>query len=123
YLYVFIYSTKYRKTILLTISFIIISLVYIIKKYTLELIILLDKIAILLADYNSYSISKLLWSIQIGMIDTSGRDELYEQAINMIKENDHFYPNGLGSFLNETGVTYPHNLFIEMYLTFGFVSI
>lgn len=122
YFYIFIYSTKYKKTVILTICSSVLTFIYLINVYTEEFLKVLDKIAMLLENYNSYSISKLLWSIQIGTIDTSGRDDLYSQAIMMIKEKDFFYPNGLGRFLNDTGVTYPHNLFLEIYLIFGFLS-
>lgn len=61
-----------------------------------------------------------------GLIDSSsGRNILYEQAIRLSKESAYF-PRGIGGFYVQdiTGYIfrYPHNLFLELLTTFGFMA-
>lgn len=72
---------------------------------------------------NSYSLFKLKFMIENKNTDiiTSGRDSLYDFAINTIKEN-HFLPVGFGYISAHTDFKYPHNIILEMLLDFGFAG-
>lgn len=53
-----------------------------------------------------------------GEVYTSGRDIIYGNAINLIKEKP-LVGHGIDSFENITGWVYPHNLLLEMMIEIG----
>lgn len=76
----------------------------------------------------SYSITKYIRTLQEGGIagvieQSSGRDVLYSQVIDIIK-NANFAPKGVNYFYYITGglYLYPHNLFLEILLDFGIIG-
>lgn len=70
-------------------------------------------------NYNSHSLNKLNLYINGGTIAvfSSGRDVIYQRAIEMIKQNFPF-GNGVGTFDTFNGV-YSHNIFLDMMLYWG----
>lgn len=74
--------------------------------------------------YFSYSLTKYTLTLQEGVSgvleQSSGRDDLYPEAISMITDSN-FMPHGIGYFPYATDYSYPypHNLFIEVMLDFG----
>lgn len=57
-----------------------------------------------------------------GGVYTSGRDIIYRNSIEMIKEKP-LFGHGLESFTVKTGTVYPHNLLLEMALETGLMGI
>lgn len=74
---------------------------------------------------NSYAINKIELSLNNGWIEeSSGRDELLDMSIDIIK-NSSYMPNGIGYFEYITDGTqpYPHNILLEICITFGIVGL
>lgn len=91
----------------------------------------LDRILIYLLEFTSnlgfysYSLNKIYSALtgNIG-IDTilSGRNSLFNEAVDIIIEND-FMPNGIGYYDAVTNNSYPHNFILELFIEFGFIAI
>lgn len=95
----------------------------------LSLFLNLEGIVIFLRDtlqgfgINSYILNKTVTAIQRGIVESSsGRDFLYEQAVDMIHSN-YFMPNGIGYYQFNTNFTYPHNIFLDILITFGIFGL
>lgn len=72
---------------------------------------------------NSYSLKKIIWSLESESLDTSGRDEIYLQGMELIREKLFLLPSGFGYFQHKTDFVFPHNIFIDMYVIFGVITI
>lgn len=86
--------------------------------------ILTKVILFILTNFNleSYSVRKILIMLDRGLASSSsGRDKLYKLALQMGEEN-FLLGNGIGTYREIRG-TYPHNLFLEIYVQFGIVGI
>lgn len=62
-----------------------------------------------------------------GLINSSsGRDSLYDTALDIIR-NSYGFPNGISGFnvVGDNGIVfyYPHNIFLELFIVFGIFSI
>lgn len=53
---------------------------------------------------------------------SSGREDLYINSINLIKEN-YLMPKGVGYYQYVTGGNYPHNVILDLLITFGIITI
>jgi O-Antigen ligase len=72
---------------------------------------------------NSYLIDKIIFMFNNGLSEaSSGRDVLYTYSLDIIKES-FLLPRGIGYFQNVTGSIYPHNLFLELVITFGILAL
>lgn len=70
----------------------------------------------------SYSISKYLMAIDKGLIESaSGRNNLVNLSVDIIKNNT-FKIHGLKYFTYITGEIYPHNLILDLSITFGLLG-
>ena len=104
-------------SIFITILFLIIDL----KNIAIKIISLLNT---LLINHNiySYSINKFSLALVNGIASSSsGRDVLYSQAQDIIK--DGFIPRGIGYFQYKTSEIYPHNFFLDLFIVFGFLGL
>lgn len=72
---------------------------------------------------NSYSFRKMtaLFDNNIGSF-VSGRDNIYFETINLIYDSN-LMPKGIGYYQYVTDRNYPHNVFLDMTITFGFLGI
>lgn len=72
----------------------------------------------------SYAIWKISIQLENGIsrLSTSGRNELYSEAFDLIKSAQ-FMPKGIGFYQSVTGHIYPHNFLLELLIIFGFLSI
>lgn len=72
---------------------------------------------------NSYILTKAIFAFRHGIEEsTSGRDSLYDQSLDIIKENN-FMPKGIGYYQYTTGIVYPHNIFIDISITYGIFGL
>lgn len=70
----------------------------------------------------SYSISKYIMAIDKGLIESaSGRNNLVNLSVDIIKNNP-FKVHGLKYFTYSTGEIYPHNLILDLSITFGLLG-
>lgn len=70
----------------------------------------------------SYSFSKFARAFNYGFVaSSSGRDVILSEAIDLIKLNN-YYPAPVGYFMEHTTWVYPHNIFIEVILNYGFLG-
>lgn len=71
----------------------------------------------------SYLINKIIYMFNNGLFESSsGRDIIYKYSIDIIKEKS-FLPTGVGYFEYATGYVYPHNVFLDLIITFGIISM
>lgn len=72
---------------------------------------------------NSYSFRKMtaLFDDNIGSF-VSGRDNIYFETIKLIYDSN-LMPKGIGYYQYVTDRSYPHNIFLDMTITFGFLGI
>ncbi len=72
---------------------------------------------------NSYSLNKFTSYFQHpdNVILYSGREEIWNKSLNMIKENI-FFGSGIGSFQSKFGF-YSHNIFLDLLLFFGLIGL
>jgi hypothetical protein len=66
-------------------------------------------------EYINFSVLGGTMSRELGTFGT--RIELWQTVIN---NTDIYFGNGVGSFVDVTGYSYPHNIFLEAYWIFGF---
>lgn len=72
---------------------------------------------------NSYPLTKAIMFLRSGLSGAaSGRDSLYGEALSLISLNN-YMPKGIGYYQNVTGVIYPHNVFLDVLITFGFFGL
>lgn len=72
---------------------------------------------------SSYSFAKLIQFKDLGFSQSSsGRNIIYEISINIIRESQ-FKPNGIGYFNYTTGLGYPHNIILDIAISFGIIGI
>lgn len=100
----------------------ILSISYILI-YNVEEILIYIQNELIKRGMYSYSITKFN-SMMTGSIDDLflGRTELYDAAINIVYSSN-FMPRGVGYFEYITGFVYPHNVLLELFITFGVLSI
>lgn len=67
-----------------------------------------------------YQINKLLSSPSISSYEYGGRIFIYSESIRLIKENP--LGIGLGSFSKVTPYSYPHNIFLEIFVELGIIG-
>lgn len=114
-------STNYKIIFKLTIiSFIGSYLIFHMEK-------ILDKIISILNYYNinSYAITKIVLTLQHGVInESSGRDKIVDICMD-IARNSGYMPNGIGYFTYVTNgkYIYPHNIILEILITFGIIGV
>lgn len=72
---------------------------------------------------DSYTLKKVIRDFETGNLDSSGRDEIYSISLDMIENKNYLYPNGFGYFRHVTGIVFPHNIILDMYIVFGVLSI
>lgn len=75
-------------------------------------------------DYNSYSLYKIIYQLENNNnldVVLSGRDHIWDNAIYLIDENP-IFGTGSSFFLANFG-TYPHNIILDILLSFGFVGL
>lgn len=103
------------------------SIIYII--FIAVLIIRLEDLVYWLREYlqsigiNSYFLTKAVFAFRSGISESlSGRDDITDQAINLITSNN-FMPNGIGYFQYVTGIVYPHNIILDILVSFGFFGL
>lgn len=102
--------------------FIIVISFFVIATKSKEILIWINGILEQFGIY-SYSISKFIMSFDKGIVQaSSGRDFLYIKSLDLIINNN-FMPNGVGYFQFITGEVYPHNIFLDLCITFGIFSI
>src|SRR5699024_740705 len=71
---------------------------------------------------STLTLKKTLIVIQEGFSEGStGRNILFEQAVDIIK--DGFIPRGIGYYKAFTDYDYPHNIFLDLFIIFGYLSI
>lgn len=116
------YKSKYKKSIfslgLLATTF---MLTIDIK---MLLINRLESIIVYLEEFNisTLSLRKITVVLKDGFSEGStGRDGIYDKAVDII--SDGFLPRGVGYFQEITNYVYPHNIFLDMLIIFGFFSI
>jgi|SRR5690625_705841 len=97
---------------------IIAFLIFNLKKIIYRIIDILENKNI--ASYTFKKLGALLDNNVQGFV--SGRDSIYSNSISMIYENN-LMPKGIGYYQYSTGEVYPHNIFLDIILTFGFVGI
>jgi hypothetical protein len=116
-------TAKYKSPLsLITFTSIYFSLIclLIIK---METILVFFQNVLLKMGITSYIFQKIEFMLRFGVSRaSSGRDDIYTQSINLIKDN-YLLPKGVGYFEFITGEVYPHNIFLEMFITFGFLGI
>ena len=70
----------------------------------------------------SYSITKYIMALDKGLIESSsGREVKFIAAVDIIKSNP-IKPHGIGYFTHVTGMIYPHNIFLDLWITFGIIG-
>ena len=92
-----------------------------------SILVLVEKLMLFMQSkgYNSYSLYKLQYTFSGGedlTKITSGRDYIYDYSLEIINQSS-FFPNGIGFFKGSTGYIYPHNLFLDLGIAFGFFMI
>ncbi|RKD23109.1 hypothetical protein BEP19_12860 [Ammoniphilus oxalaticus] len=121
---VLLYLKVKKHRILLIFSTIPLTFFYLISDIKLNLInfimyinnILLDN------DIKSYALIKLSNMFIHGLVESSsGRDGIFHQSFELIK--DGFLPRGVGYFQYVTGLVYPHNLLLDIFIVFGILGI
>lgn len=120
FIYFFFIKFKNKPIILITITFLIVIFLVLIEFKLVNILYWLNDT---FPNINSYSLRKMINSLEQGSIDLSNRDMYYEAAIQMIKDKFYFLPNGFGRFTYLTGLYFPHNFIIEAYMIFGSISI
>lgn len=93
-------------------KFILISTLMIISIFSFSRIMIFISDVMNKYDIASYSLDRIVNSLNSGSSLSSGRDKLYETALNGIEENI-LFGQGIASFNNFSG-NYPHNLIIQM---------
>src|SRR5699024_9497112 len=92
--------------------------------FKLFLVNILEKLILIISDLNmsTLTLKKTLIVIQEGFSEGStGRNILFEQAVDIIK--DGFIPRGIGYYKAFTDYDYPHNIFLDLFIIFGYLSI
>lgn len=73
--------------------------------------------------YNSYFINKAIYLMNFGFeAASSGRNLIYNEAYKLIKESN-YMPNGIGYFQFKTNVVYPHNILLDITISFGIIGL
>ncbi|AKG03777.1 hypothetical protein AAV35_002545 [Salimicrobium jeotgali] len=123
YLMLLIYSFKkdsFIKSYFKGISFILLMLL---ATLNAEKILILVNERLLAMDIHSYSLNKLILAFDNGIVETSsGREELLGLGYEIAKSNN-FMPKGVGYFQYITEGNYPHNIFIDVLVSFGFFGV
>lgn len=69
---------------------------------------------------SSYAINKFILQMEDGIASAaSGRDGIYELGWEIIRNSP--IPRGIGYFTHVTGINYPHNILIDIYITMGYI--
>lgn len=72
---------------------------------------------------SSYSFAKLLQFKDLGLAGTSsGRNVIYEISMNIVRESN-LKANGIGYFDYATGLGYPHNIILDIAISFGILGL
>src|SRR5699024_5624549 len=107
---------QYFKLTLITIG--LIYLISNIKKLVYKLIYLLE-----INNLNSYSFKKLIALFDNNTTSfVSGRDNIYFDSVKLIYKNN-LMPKVIGYYQNVTEHVYPHNVFFDIMITFGFIGV
>lgn len=103
-------------------SLIILILSYVIYKEIFTVLLLVKKVTDNFG-FNSYFLNKAIFLMNNGIeAASSGRDNLYVLSLEILK-NSSYLPNGIGYFQYKTGEIYPHNIFLDLMVSFGFLGI
>ena len=74
----------------------------------------------------SYSLNKIIMTLEQGKIFSSsissGRDRIYMESFNIAK-NNFYMPKGIGYYTSITQKNYPHNILLEILITFGICGL
>lgn len=74
------------------------------------------------AGYSTLTLRKTLVVLNDGFSEGStGRDQVFNQAIDII--NNGFLPRGIGYYEEVSDYNYPHNIFLDIFVIFGYLSI
>lgn len=116
------YRTKYKKTVFtLSAISIILFLLLDIKSIALKIVNNLNNLLIN-NGINSYPIKRLIDTLNSGVVESSsGRDNIFDYSLDILKES--FHPHGVGYFEHVTNILYPHNLFLDLFIIFGYLAI
>lgn len=70
---------------------------------------------------NSYGIEKYLDMLKNGDVDSSGRDNVFDIALELTRGHE-LFGIGIGTFSEKTRFPFVHNLFLDFYSTFGIIG-
>lgn len=120
----FLYRTlPYKKIYISSLTIISILFVYLFTIGKDLILNFLYGIQKLFPKLDSYTLKKVIRDFEKGDLDSSGRDEIYSMSLKMIEDKNYLFPNGFGYFRHVSGVVFPHNIILDIYIIFGFLSV